>query len=240
VLKKLIVLLLLSLSLPSFAQMEPNSDDKEQIIPEIDRFFRQISLDDVGGVKKSLLNKDLRPDTLSKYGDSPLPYAVKEDSYKVFKYLTQVPDIDINMENKNTENALMMCAFKGNLELVKYLVEDKGAEIEKDGWSPLHYAATNGHLQIVEYLVNKEADVDIESPNKTTPLMMAARFGHIQVVKYLLDQEADLSLQNDQQLTAIDFAAMNNQREIVDGLKSRWKKLYGNDYIMKPRLSANK
>lgn len=228
----------LSLSLPVLAQIESLSNEKEQIIPEIDSYFRRISFDDVEGVKKSLLNKDLSPNTLSKYGDSPLPYAIKIESYKVFKYLTQVPEIEINSENKAGENGLMMCAFMGKLDLVKYLVDEKGAEIEKDGWSPMHYAATNGHLEIVEYLVSKEADVDIESPNQTTPLMMASRFGHIKVVKFLLDHDADLAKQNQQQMTAIDFAALNNQREIVDGLKSRWKKLYGNDYIMKPRLTA--
>jgi ankyrin repeat protein len=63
--------------------------------------------------------------------------------------------------------------------------------------------------------------------------MLAARYGHIRVVKYLLDLDADLSLHNTQNLTAIDFALMNNQKEIADGLISRWKKLYGTDYVIK-------
>lgn len=210
-------------------------NSKDEVIPEIDAFFRYISFDDVEGVKKSLKNKDLSPNILSKYGDAPLPYAVKEDSYKVFKYLLQVPDINIDMENKSTENAVMMLAFKGKLDLVKMMVDDLGAEPEKDGWAPLHYAATNGHLEVVQYLISKEVDVDAQSPSDTTPLMLAARYGHIKVVKYLLDHEADLSLHNTQDLTAIDFALMNNQKEIADGLRSRWKKLYGTDYVMKPR-----
>ena len=97
-----------------FAQSQGDKNSTDDIvIPEIDTYYRRISFDDVDGVKKSLSNKDLSPNTLSKYGDAPLVYAVKEDSYKVFKYLLQVPDIDINLENKSTENALMMLAFKG-------------------------------------------------------------------------------------------------------------------------------
>jgi len=226
----LFILILLMQVLPSaYAQNSAPENTKEEIIPEIDAFFRYILLDDVNGVKKSLKNKDLSPNTLSKYGEAPLPYAVKEDSYKVFKYLTQVPDIDIDMENKSTENAVMMLAFKGRLDLVKYMVDELGAEPEKEGWTPLHYAATSGHLDIVEYLISKEVDVDAHSPNDTTPLMLAARFGHIKVVKFLLDQQADLALHNKQDFTAIDFAYMNNQKEIAQGLMSRWKKLYGND-----------
>jgi ankyrin repeat protein len=240
--RRLLFSLILILGFPTavIAQnLSDKSSSEEIVIPEIDTYFRRISFDDVEGVKKSLNNKDLSPNTLSKYGDAPLPYAVKEDAYKVFKYLLQVTDIKVNMENKSTENALMMLAFKGKLDLVKYMVEEIGVEPDKDGWTPLHYAATAGHLDIVEYLISKEVDIDAQSPSNTTPLMMAARFGHIKVVKYLLDNEADLSLHNTQNLTAIDFAYLYNQKEIGDGLRSRWKKLYGDEYVLKPRLLSS-
>ena len=29
-------------------------------------------------------------------------------------------------------------------------------------WTPLHYAAENGHLSVVEYLVNHKADVNLK------------------------------------------------------------------------------
>jgi ankyrin repeat protein len=237
-LKQLLIVFLLMLGLPSFtyAQSNLSNSEKEQVIPEIDNYFKRISFDDVDGVKKSLLNKDLSPNTLSKYGEAALPFAIREDAYKVFKYLLQVNDIDIEMQNKSTENALMWLAFKGNLELVKLMVEKYGAEVEKEGWSPIHYAATKGHLPVVQFLLSKDADVDAGSPNNTTALMFAARYGFINLVKFLLEHDADLSIHNDQNLTAIDFALMSNQKEISDGLKSRWKKLYGTDYVAKPRI----
>jgi ankyrin repeat protein len=98
----------------------------------------------------------------------------------------------------------------------------------------MHYASTNGHLEIIRFLIEKDAYVDVESPNSTTPLMLASRAGHIQVVKYLLDNEADLAAKNQLELTAIDFANMGNQKEIVEGLKSRWKKMYQSEYVLKP------
>ncbi len=221
----------------SFAQSNSFNQEKEDVISVIDNYFKYIAFDDVDGVIKALKNKDLNPNTLSKSGDAPLPYAVREDSYKVFKYLLEVSDINIEMQNKSTENALMMLSFKGNLELVKLMVDKYDAEVEKEGWSPIHYAATNGHLPIIQYLVSKEAYVDAGSPNNTTALMLAARYGHIKVVKFLLDHDANLSIHNDQNLTTIDFALINNQEEIAYGLKSRWKKLYGTEYIDKPRIS---
>jgi hypothetical protein len=232
----LVFFLIFGLPNVSLAQSKLINQEKEEVIPEIDNYFKQIAFDDVEAVKKSLKNKNLNPNTMSKYGDAPLPYAVRSDAYNVFKYLLQVTDIDIDMQNKSTENALMLLAFKGNLELVKLMVEKYGAEIEKEGWSPIHYAVTKGHLPIVRYLVSKEADVNIGTPNNTTSLMLAARYGYIDVVKFLLDHEADLALHNDQNLTTIDFAVMSNQKEIANGLKSRWKKLYGTEYVAKPRI----
>ncbi len=223
----------------SFAQTDTAKQLKEQVVPEVDDFYKRISFDDVEGVKQSLKIKGLTTNTMSKFGDAPLPYAVRENAMNVFKYLLQVPDINVDKENKSSENALMMLAFKGNLEMVRYLVEKFGADIDKDGWNPIHYAVTNGHLDIVKYLVSKEADIDSGTPNKTTALMLASRSGFIEIVKYLLDHKADLALHNDQNLTAIDFAQLGNQTEIVNGLKSRWKKMYGFDYVPKPRIQPS-
>lgn len=88
---------------------------------------------------------------------------------------------------------------------------------------------------MVKYLVDHAAYIDAESPNGTTPLMMAARGGHIETVKLLLDEGADMRLKNQQGMTVIDFADQYNQKEIADGLKSRWQKLYGNLPVPAPK-----
>lgn len=231
-LRTLVLFLFLVIPLPSIYAQAVDADDIDEVIPEIDTYFRRISLDDLDGVKKSLENKNLSPNTSSKQGDAPLPYAVKENSYKVLRYLLQLPNIDVEMENKSTENVVMMLAFKGRLDLVKYVIEDLGAEIDKEGWTALHYAVTNGHYEVAQYLITKKAELDALSPTNSTPLMLAARHGHIRVVKLLLDNQADLSLRNTQNYTAIDFAYLFNQKEIGDGLRSRWKKLYGKEYVL--------
>ena len=59
--------------------------------------------------------------------------------------------------------------------------------------TPLHYAAGNGHLSIVEYLVNQKADINEKNDDDWTPLHKAARFGHLSVVEYLVNQKADLN-----------------------------------------------
>ena len=58
-----------------------------------------------------------------------------------------------------------------------------GADVNKPGWTPLHYAATHGHLAIMDLLLEEHAYIDAESPNGTTPLMMAAHYGTPAAVK---------------------------------------------------------
>jgi ankyrin repeat protein len=51
---------------------------------------------------------------------------------------------------------------------------------DRDGATPLHWAAKNGHKDVAEVLLDSEADVDAkESTYTATPLHMAAEEGHL-------------------------------------------------------------
>jgi len=134
-------------------------------------------------------------------------------------------NIDFERTNAAGENALMMAAYQGLLPMVKRMVETYEVEVNKTGWTALHYAATNGYDDIVKYLLDHAAYIDAESPNATTPLMMAAMGGHITTVKLLLDEGADMNLRNQQKMDVIDFAKRYHQDEIAAGLESRRRKL---------------
>ena len=131
--------------------------------------------------------------------------------------------IKIDAEAFNGDNALMIACYNGNEKAVKALL-DKGARVNKDGWTPLHYAAASGNNKIVQMLLDKDAFVNAVSPNATTPIMMAARGGHIYTVKLLHDNDADITLKNQRGYSAIDFANENKNTDIAKGLEYRIKK----------------
>lgn len=153
-------------------------------------------------------------------GETALMLALREKSLDVSAFLMTRADLDLEQTARNGDNAMMIAAWTGNLAAVKALV-DRGAQVNKPGWTPLHYAAANGHLDVMRYLLEESAYIDAESPNRTTPLMMAAWLGHIYAVKLLLEEGADASLRNDKGMDVIDFARAGEHPDIVDGLVYR-------------------
>jgi ankyrin repeat protein len=117
----------------------------------------------------------------------------------------------------------MIASYKGNKAAVAALLARK-VEVNRPGWTALHYAAASGSNDIVHMLLDKGAALDARSPNNTTPIMMAANGGHILTVKLLLDQGADATLKNDLGMTAVDFARNVERADIADGLIYRLKK----------------
>lgn len=189
-----------------------------------DDFFRAVKLNDAKTVA-SLLARGLDPNLIEpERGETGLMIALRENSTAVLDVLLQSKQIDFEVKAFNGDNALMIAAFKGNLRAVEGLIE-RGAEVNKPGWTPLHYAAFVGNNDIVKLLLDKSAYIDAESPNKTTPIMMAARAGHILTVKLLLDEGADATLKNDLGMSAIDFANKYEFKDIAEGLTFRLRKL---------------
>ncbi len=179
-----------------------------------DDFFKAIKLDDVRTVQ-NLLQRGFDPNTRDPDNFHGLFLALREPSPKVAQILIQAPKIDLNPLTADDESPLMMAVFKGQVELAQQMIE-KGADVNKTGWTPLHYAATAGHVQLIGLLLAKYAYIDAESPNKSTPLMMAAHYGTPGAVKLLLEEGADPTLKNDLGLSAIDFAQRANKTDSVE------------------------
>lgn len=181
-----------------------------------ERFWTAIQRDQVGPIQ-ALQARGFDINSPSPSMSPPLVHALHLDHTKVAQYLAAQPELDLEATNEAGENALMMAAIKGRLGLVEQLIK-RGAQVNKPGWAPLHYAASHSGpkaLAIVRLLLEHHAFIDTESPNKTTPLMMAAQYGTEAVVQLLLEEGAQPLQKNQLGLTAIDFARRAGREPIA-------------------------
>lgn len=167
-------------------------------------FFSAVERNDAMQVK-ALLRRGFDPNSVNPKGDFALVQALRQSSFAVAQDLVAQASTNIEVRTKQDESPLMLAAIKGQLALCQQLI-DRDADVNKPGWTPLHYAATGGNPAVVRLMLDHYAYVDAESPNGTTPLMMAARYGTSDAVKVLLDAGADRGLKNSLGLTALDFA----------------------------------
>lgn len=180
-------------------------------------FFSAVKRNDVSPLRQ-LAQRGFDLNTRNEQGEHALFLALRDDAPDISSFLLGQPSVQVEVRTKQDETPLMMAALKGRLELARRLIERK-AEVNKPGWTPLHYAATNadaGSLSMTRLLLEHHAYIDAESPNGSTPLMMAAHYGHPSVVKLLLEEGADPLLKNQQGLSAIDFANRAQRAESAE------------------------
>lgn len=177
-------------------------------------FFTAIARDDAA-VVQGLLQRGFDPNTRDPGGQHGLYLALRTPAPKVTQVLIDWPRVDLDARSPQDETPLMMATLKGHTDFALKLIE-RGADVNKPGWTPLHYAATSGQLLLLQVLLDKHAYIDAESPNGSTPLMMAAMYGTPAAVKLLLEAGADARLKNKIGLTAIDFAQRANRREVAE------------------------
>ena len=107
-------------------------------------------------------------------------------------------DADIDQDQK-LQTPLTLACQKGNIEVVKALVETGGADVNKKDKKtirPLYQACLSGNQELVTYLVSEhKADVNKPGWNKFTPVFAAVEKDDLDLLKYLVSVGADLSVQ---------------------------------------------
>src|SRR5437763_9378021 len=82
-------------------------------------------------------------------------------------------------------------------------------------WTALHKAAFNGHMEIMELLMEGGADTKAESSFRSTVLHLAAQKSHDAVVRLLVEEEVDVDAKDKDGWTALHWAAFCGNEEVA-------------------------
>ena len=79
---------------------------------------------------------------------------------------------------------------KGTFELFEYVftkTSNRNPIVDIDGLTVLHYAAINGHLDIVQLIVTNVENKNPANDFGTTPLHRAASYGHLDICQLIVE-----------------------------------------------------
>lgn len=145
-------------------------------------------------VNDSVFDEDLERDC------TPLFYAAKNGNEEATALLLEY-GADASILN------IIYSSSAGMLDRVKYLVEEKKADVndvdEKDGKTALILAAKNGKRNIVKYLVEQGANCNVTDYKLSSPLIEAALNGDVEMMDFLLQNGADINLKTADGFTAL-------------------------------------
>jgi hypothetical protein len=206
-----------------------------------DRLHNAIAVDDVGFVEGSVRSGKIgvnhRVQTPGFREGAPLiVIAARYASLRVLRFLIAAR-AEINAMAPTGETALMLASyFKADdtagrgasneryEQAVRLLVE-AGASLENapHHYTPLAYAAYQGHDRIVRYLIERGARVDGDADGGityvNTPLMMAAIQGHADTAIWLLRAGANPRIRVHMGHTAAEFALKHNHGNVITALR---------------------
>lgn len=112
------------------------------------------------------------------------------------------------------------------LDTIQFLIENNYVNVDRTkernelNLNSLMLSAARGYKEIVDYLLEKGADIDFRSSKNETALSCAALHGHLDIVQLLCSKEAKTDLKNQDGQTALVIAFENDQSQIVDYLLS--------------------
>ena len=120
------------------------------------------------------------------------------------------------------ESNILVASAKGDLASVQYSIEALHTPIEftdpEYHRTPLYRAAGFGHLNVVEYLVKKGANIECVTIEDVTPLYIAAQQGYLEIVQFLVENGANIEAQQKDSARPLYVACHNGHIEIVEYL----------------------
>ena len=149
------------------------------------------------------------------YGKSVLYWCIQNEKLETAQYLIG-EKVDVNSKtDTDGMTPIILASAKGYLALVQQLI-NKGAQIDakrNDNYDATYAAAQQGHLSILQILIENSPNVSDRQGFKGRTLLGAAAYnGHLEVVEYLVTQlHVRINIKDDNDQTPLTLAEFGNK-----------------------------
>ncbi|CAF0703560.1 unnamed protein product [Brachionus calyciflorus] len=144
--------------------------------------------------------------------------ARRKDLSNLKKYL-ESPCCSLNFSDKDGLNALHLATLNNDLEMVKYLVENKADVNSRSNLNrtPLHYACLNGFYELAKYLLENNSEINAVDFLEMTPLHLCAEKNHINIARLLCrSKNINVKLSDKFNRTSYNIACSNKNQELIN------------------------
>ncbi|KAL3187398.1 hypothetical protein MRX96_025466 [Rhipicephalus microplus] len=158
-------------------------------------------------------------DLLAVNADGNMPYDICEDEPTLDYIESEMAKRGITQEmideTRAANEVMMLSDLKG--------LSDAGGDLEfrdEQGATPLHIAAANGYVSVVEFLLDQHVSTDVCDNDQWQPIHAAACWGHPDVLEMLVQAGADLNARTKNGETPYDICEDPDLKERIVQLRS--------------------
>ena len=216
------------------ASADPNSEDENGETPLLLASGRGNEQ-----IVEALINAGAYIEVHRWSGDTPLHAAIYGGNLNIVQLLIK-HGADVNAtDSRMGQSALMRAVASGNEEMAQVLIAN-GASLNaesRNGFRAIHFAALYGQRDIVEMLVDANAETQIPAGELGSPFLIALSEGYEEVARLLLTDDIYVNMRNSDGSTPLHEAAgagmVQLTRDLVErgaDLNARLGEIRGNVY----------
>jgi len=151
-------------------------------------------------------NKGADVNATNKDGDTPLDVALTLDNNEVRQAI---------YEKVNKTNVMLEAIKNDKPVMLKYLLE-QGADVNAtNGHTPLHIAVEYENLDMVQLLLNKNANINATNKDGDTPLHIAVENENLDMIPLLLEKGANVNAENKDGYTPLHIADEDENLDMI-------------------------
>jgi len=134
-------------------------------------------------------------DMLNSRGETALMLAMRNGHFICSEILVNDPGGETALAHVSNlgMNCFFFACYGGNLRIFDLLKDSPCTLCDSRGNSPLHAAASQGHVEVIRYLVGRGLDVNQTNQSQWTPLHWAACNGRTEACKELISLGAKIN-----------------------------------------------
>ena len=131
------------------------------------------------------------------------------------------------MKDSDGDTPALLSPFSGSLEIVKYMDTYGNIKAVNDsGGNILHYAAQEGHADIVHYIINKYPElVKIKDEDGDTPFLCSGFSGSVELTECFIAQDCDIHDEDSNGCTILHNACKKGKLTLVKHLVEKYPSL---------------